>query len=194
MRTTHFAPSIALALLVMASHATLAQDETAPAKGEAVVVVQGEAAVVQDEMARQRLTPADTSSFRATLHLRLVMLPTFVTIIAIRAGIRDARDGHPAFLWGLIALPAQRKARLLSARSHISRIFIVACVLDTIYQVAFLRAFYPIQVLIVAIGCAILSYVLISGPTTRIVRCCSVGSGPSQPSGPKRSEGERSDD
>ncbi len=68
MRTTHFAPSIALALLVMASHATLAQDETAPAKGEAVVVVQGEAAVVQDEMARQRLTPADTSSFRATLH------------------------------------------------------------------------------------------------------------------------------
>ncbi len=128
------------------------------------------------------------------LHLRLVMMPTVVTIIAIRAGLKDAREGHPAFLWGLIALPAERKTQLLSARNHISRIFIVACVLDTIYQVVFLRAFYPIQVLIVAIGCAIVPYVLIRGPTTRIVRCCSVGSGPSQPSGPKRSEGERSDD
>ncbi len=128
------------------------------------------------------------------LHLRLVMMPTVVTIIAIRAGIRDARDGQPAFLWGLITRPAQRKERLLSARSHISRIFIVACVLDTIYQVAFLRAFYPIQVFIVAIGCAILPYVLIRGPTNRIARCFSMGDRPSQPSGPKKSEGERSDD
>lgn len=60
MRTTHFALSIALAWLVMPSPVTLAQDGAAPAKGEA--------AVVQGEMAWQRLTPADTSSFRATLH------------------------------------------------------------------------------------------------------------------------------
>ncbi len=128
------------------------------------------------------------------LHLRLVLMPTVVTVIAIRAGLKDAREGHPPFLSGLIAVPAQRKTRLLSARSHISRIFIVACVLDTIYQVVFLRGFYPIQVFIVAFGCAILPYVLIRGPTTRIVRCCSVGPGQRQPSGPKWPEGERSDD
>ncbi len=128
------------------------------------------------------------------LHLRLVLMPTVVTIIAIRAGIRDARDGQPAFLWGLITRPAQRKERLLSARSHISRILLVACVLDTIYQVAFLRAFYPIQVFIVAIGCAILPYVLIRGPANRIARCFSMGPKPSQQWGPKRPEGDRSDD
>ena len=60
MKTTYFALSIALAWLVMPSPVTLAQDETAPTKDEG--------AVVQEEMARQRLTPADTSSLRATLH------------------------------------------------------------------------------------------------------------------------------
>ena len=47
----------------MVGHAVacrLAQDETAPTMDEG--------AVVQGQIARQRLTPADTSSFRATLH------------------------------------------------------------------------------------------------------------------------------
>ena len=60
MKTTHFALSIALAWLVMPSLVALAQDETAPTMDEG--------AVVQGQIARQRLTPADTSSFRATLH------------------------------------------------------------------------------------------------------------------------------
>ena len=33
------------------------------------------------------------------LHFRLVMMPTVVTILAVRAGLRDAREGQPAFLW-----------------------------------------------------------------------------------------------
>ena len=90
------------------------------------------------------------------LHLRLVIMPTVVTVLAIRAGLRDARDGQPAFLWGIIANPTERRMRLLAAWKDITRIFIVAMVLDTVYQLIVLRAFFVMQALIVAVACAII--------------------------------------
>ncbi len=43
-------------------------------------------------------------------------------------------------------------------------------VLDTVYQITVLRAFYVVQALIVAVACAILPYLLFRGPTTRLAR------------------------
>ena len=43
------------------------------------------------------------------LHFGLVMMPTVVTILAIRAGLRDARDGQSAFLWALLTHPTERR-------------------------------------------------------------------------------------
>jgi hypothetical protein len=100
-------------------------------------------------------------------------MPTVVTILAIRAGLKDAREGQPAFLWGIIAYPAERRRRLLAAWKDISRIFIVAIVLDTVYQLVVFRAFYVVQTLIVAVACAIVPYVLFRGPTTHLARCLS---------------------
>ena len=104
------------------------------------------------------------------MHFRLVITPTVVTFLAIRAGLKDAREGQPAFLWGIIANPAERRRRLLSGWKDITRIFIVALVLDTAYQLIVLRAFYVVQALIVAVVCAIVPYVLFRGPTTRLAR------------------------
>lgn len=104
------------------------------------------------------------------LHLRLVMMPTMVTLLAIRAGLRDAREGRPAFLWTVLAHPAGRRQALRSAVRDIYRVFIMAVILDTIYQLAVLRAFYVVQLLIVAIGCAAVPYVLVRGPVARLVR------------------------
>ena len=42
------------------------------------------------------------------LHFRLFMMPTVVTILAIRAGLRDARERHPTFVWALLRMPSQR--------------------------------------------------------------------------------------
>jgi hypothetical protein len=104
------------------------------------------------------------------LHLRLVIMPTVVTILAIRAGLKDAREGQPAFLWGIIAHPAERRRRLLAGWKDITRIFIVAIVMDTVYQLVVLQAFYVVQTLIVAVACAMVPYVLFRGPTTRLAR------------------------
>ena len=113
------------------------------------------------------------------LHFRLIVMPTVVTILAIRAGLRDARQRQPSFLWGMVTEPPQRRRRLAAARKDITRIFIVALVLDTAYQLMVLRAFYVVQALIVAVACAIVPYILFRGSTTLLVRGLS-GNGPAQ--------------
>jgi hypothetical protein len=104
------------------------------------------------------------------LHFRLVMMPSVVTALAIRAGLRDARDGNPAFLWALLANPTERPRVVRSALKDIGRVFVVAIVLDTTYQLAILHWFYPIQLLIVAVACAVVPYVVVRGPVTRLTR------------------------
>jgi len=59
MRKTKFATSLALVFFVVASSATLGQDETASATNKDTSA--------RDQVARQPLAPSDTSSFRATL-------------------------------------------------------------------------------------------------------------------------------
>jgi hypothetical protein len=104
------------------------------------------------------------------LHLRLLMMPTVVTILAVRAGLRDARQGRQTFLWAFLTMPNERKRLLRSALKDIGRIFVVAVLLDTAYQIFVLRAFYVAQLLIVAVGCAVVPYVLIRGPVTLLMR------------------------
>jgi hypothetical protein len=104
------------------------------------------------------------------LTFRLVIMPTVVTILAVRAGLKDARDGHPAFLWAVLAKPTERAWALRSASKDLARVFLMAVIMDTIYQIMVLRGFYILQLLVVAVVCAIVPYVLIRGPVTRIAR------------------------
>jgi hypothetical protein len=104
------------------------------------------------------------------LHLRLVVMPCVVTLLGVRAGVRDAREGQPAFLWALLSRRAHRGRLFRSAAKDTGRIFVVAVVLDSIYQLAVLRAYYIVQVLIVAVACAIVPYVVVRGPVTRLTR------------------------
>jgi hypothetical protein len=90
-----------------------------------------------------------------------------VTILAIRAGLRDAREGHRPFFWNLLTNPADA---FRSSVGDIGRIFIVALVLDSTYQLVVLRWIYPGELLVVAVACAIVPYALIRGPVTRLAR------------------------
>ena len=104
------------------------------------------------------------------LNFRLFVMPTVVTALAIRAGLRDAREGQPAYLWAMLTEPTERRRLFRSGIKDIGKIFIVAVLLDTAYQLYVLRAFYIGQLLIVAVGCAVVPYVLIRGPVTRLAR------------------------
>ena len=103
------------------------------------------------------------------LNFRLVVMPTVVTILAIRAHLRDVREGHPIFLGAFLKSPTERRRLFRSGLKDFGRIFIIACVLDTTYQLLVLRAFHPGEMLIVAVVCAIVPYFLVRGPVTRLV-------------------------
>jgi hypothetical protein len=102
------------------------------------------------------------------LHFRLVVMPTVVTLLAIRAHLRDVRAGNPIFLGAFLTSPTERRRLFRSGLKDFGRVFIIACVLDTTYQLLVLRTFYPGQMLIVAVVCALVPYFLVRGPVMRL--------------------------
>ena len=108
--------------------------------------------------------------FGGPLNFRLVVMPTVVTLLALRADRKDAREGRPAFLGAFITDPVERRRLFRLALRDIGRVFIVAMVLDTVYQLVVFHWVYPGQLLTVAIVCAVVPYVLVRGPITRIAR------------------------
>jgi hypothetical protein len=104
------------------------------------------------------------------LNFRLFVMPLVVTVLAIRAHLRDVREGRPTVLWAFIRDPAERGRLFRSGLKDFGKVFIVACVLDTTYQILVFRGFYPGEMLVVAVACAIVPYFLIRGPITRIAR------------------------
>jgi hypothetical protein len=91
-------------------------------------------------------------------------------IFAIRDGLIDARQGKPAYFYSLFTDPERRRQRLNEGFKAVARVFILAIVMDIIYQFIVFRWFYAIQALIVAFVLAFLPYILIRGPVNRIAR------------------------
>ncbi len=104
------------------------------------------------------------------LHVRLILQPVVATLIAIRAGWKDARDGQPVFFWTVVLDPAERRYLLQQGWKDVGKLFLVALVLDVVYQIIVLRWLYPVQVLIVATVLAIVPYLVVRGLTNRIAR------------------------
>jgi hypothetical protein len=104
------------------------------------------------------------------LNFRLVVMPTVVSILAVRAHRRDVREGRATALGAFINDPAERGRLLRSGLKDFGRVFIVAVVLDTTYQLLVFRRVYPGEVLFIAVACAIVPYFLVRGPIMRLLR------------------------
>jgi len=90
--------------------------------------------------------------------------------LATRDGLKDARQGQPAYFWSLFTEPILRRELLRNGWRSISKVFIIAVVLDIIYQLIVFRWFYPFETLIVAVLLALIPYLLVRGPVNRIKR------------------------
>ena len=104
------------------------------------------------------------------LYFRLILQPSLAVIIAIYAGTKDARAHRSAYLSALCSEPSERKLLVRSAVKDIGRLFAMAVAIDCIYQIIELRWIYPLQALIVGFVLAIIPYVVIRGPVTRIMK------------------------
>lgn len=105
------------------------------------------------------------------LTLRLILQPTVAAIFAIRAGLRDSREDRPPFFfWAIFTNRARRPELFQQVRKDVGKVFVMALVLDVVYELIVYRWIYPGQAVIVATVLAILPYLLICGPITRILR------------------------
>ncbi len=104
------------------------------------------------------------------LHLRFFLQPSVAIILAIRDGLRDARQSRPPYFWSLFTESGLRRDLLRDGWKAISKVFIVAVVLDVIYQLIVLRWFYPFETLLVAVLLALIPYLLVRGPVNRVQR------------------------
>lgn len=100
--------------------------------------------------------------------LRLILQPTVATILGIRAGLADARAGRPPYFWSILQPDADRRALLRTGWSDVKKVFIIAIVLDVIYEIVVYRWIYPVQALLMALVLAIIPYLIVRGLITRI--------------------------
>ncbi len=104
------------------------------------------------------------------MKFRLVLQPIMAAILAVRSGLKDAREDRPAYFWALFTNPESRADMLRDGWKSVGRVFILGIVMDVIYQFIALRTFYPVEALVVAAVLAIIPYLLIRGPVNRCRR------------------------
>ena len=104
------------------------------------------------------------------MNFRLFIQPAVAIFFAIRAGLRDARNGQPPFLWAVFSNPDQRHELLRQGWKDVGTVFIVALILDSIYQVIVHSGIYTLELLITATILAIVPYAMIRGLVTRLAR------------------------
>jgi hypothetical protein len=121
------------------------------------------------------------------LSFRFIIQPAVAAGLAIRAGLEDARAGRPAYGWAIFTDPVRRRELFREGWRHLAKLFTAAVIVDTIYQIMVFRWIYAGQALIVATTVAVPSYLLLRGPTNRIVRRWYQAAGRSKVQGQEKS-------
>jgi len=104
------------------------------------------------------------------MKFRLILQPLMAIIFAVRSGLKDAKEGKPAYFWALFSDSVHRRDMLRDGWKSVGRIFILAIIIDVVYQLIVFRWVYPVEVLLVAAILAFIPYLLIRGPMNRIAR------------------------
>jgi hypothetical protein len=104
------------------------------------------------------------------MKFRFVLQPLMASVFAIRSGLADAKTAKPPYCWGLLWERGHRADMLKDGWKSVGKIFILAVLLDIVYQIIVLRFVYPGETVIVAFLLAIVPYLLIRGPVNRLAR------------------------
>jgi len=101
---------------------------------------------------------------------RLFLQPIMAGVPAVLDGIKDAKAGKHLYFWALFTEPKHREELLKGGWKSVGRTFILGLVMDTIYQVWQLKAFYPLEAILTAFILAFIPYLLLRGPVNFCAR------------------------
>ena len=113
------------------------------------------------------------------MNLRLYIQPLMAAIFAVISGLKDAKRGKPAYFWAIFTHPDHRREMLRDGWKSVGKVFIVAMLLDIVYQLIVERWVYPFEVILVAFILAIVPYLILRGIVNRVA---SLGSHQKDPS------------
>jgi hypothetical protein len=105
-----------------------------------------------------------------SLSLRFILQPSMAALLALRAGIQDAKEGRQGYLWSILSNPERRLQLLHEGWRGARTPFLAAIVLDCIYQIITVRFIYPLELLFTGTLLALVPYALLRGPFNRIAR------------------------
>jgi hypothetical protein len=125
-------------------------------------------AVILDMIARGWDNFLDRPS--GAMNFRFLVQPTMAGLLALRAGVEDAREGRRGYIWALLT-NRQRRLQLLAEGWGGARApFLISIGLDAVYQLRTFKFIYPLEALFTAALLALVPYVLLRGPFNAIAR------------------------
>ena len=109
------------------------------------------------------------------MSFRCLMQPAMAIFFAVHAGLKDARQNNPTFLGCAISNPGSWRARMRLSWKDVGTVFIVALVLDSIYQIVVQSGIFTMELLITATVLALVPYMVFRDLVARIAKWAGVG-------------------
>jgi hypothetical protein len=102
--------------------------------------------------------------------LRLILQPLVAGFLAIRSGLRDAKEGRPPYFWAMLSDPPHRLELLRDGWKVLGKVFLLVIAFDIAYQFFVDGTVVLRHSLILAVVLAILPYLVLRGLTNRLMR------------------------
>ena len=106
--------------------------------------------------------------FAGPLKFRLVLQPLMATYLAIRHGLKDAKTGQEPYFWSMLTSADHRRALLAEGWKDVGKMYILAVVLDAVFQFMVMRWIYPLDAMAVAGILAFVPYLILRGLVTML--------------------------
>ena len=102
------------------------------------------------------------------LNLRLVLQPCIAAIFGYLDGSKDAKAGAPPYFWSVTNVPQEeRRALIKHGWARIGKVFIIAFVLDCVFQYLTTGNIAIFGSILIAMILAILPYLFLRGAVNR---------------------------
>jgi hypothetical protein len=102
------------------------------------------------------------------MSFRFILQPLMAAIAAFHDGAEDARRGRQPYLTRLLSGSGDRSDLLKEAVISTGRILVLGLVMDAIYQFIVLKSFYPGEMVVITLALALVPYLLLRGPFSRL--------------------------
>jgi hypothetical protein len=101
---------------------------------------------------------------------RFYLQPIMATLLALRDGIKDARERDTPYFWTILNNPERRGSLIKEGLHATTRVILLGFAMDAAYQYFVLGSFTPIEMVVVVLVLCFLPYLLMRGAFTRIAR------------------------